>query len=179
MNFKSLAMPVISILLVTAVLFGVSAGLSGVAEKNAKAELESTIAFMLPESKTFTEEVYDGEDEAIRSVYKGETGFVIETVTSGYAGEVIMLVGVNNDGSVVGATVRKMSETWGLGAQALTDYNFLVQFMETQGDAEVGNNVDALTGATVTSKAITRGINAAVGYVTGADTSSGATSWGG
>lgn len=179
MNMKSLVMPTASVLLAAALLFGTSAALSGVTEKNARAELENAIAFVLPESKTFTEEVYDGEDEAIRSVHKGETGFVVETVTSGYAGEIVMLVGVNNDGTVAGATVRKMSETWGLGSQALVDYNFLVQFMGTEGDAEVGGNVDALTGATVTSKAITRGINAAVAYVTGADTSSGATSWGG
>ena len=176
MNFKSLLMPVLSLVLVGVVLLGSSAALSKVAEKNTKTELENAIAFMLPESQTFTEEVYDGEDEAIRRVYKGETGFVIETAVSGYAGDIVLLVGVNKDGSVAGATVRKMSETPGLGAQALTDYNFLVQFMGTQGDAEVGRNVDALTGATVTSKAITRGINAAVGYVTGVDSSSSATS---
>jgi len=39
--------------------------------------------------------------------------------------------------------------------------------------------VDGITGATVTSKAIARSINSAVGYVTGADVDSGATSWGG
>ena len=40
-------------------------------------------------------------------------------------------------------------------------------------------DVDALTGATVTSKAVVRCVNAAVAYVTGADTESAATSWGG
>jgi len=39
--------------------------------------------------------------------------------------------------------------------------------------------IDALTGATVTSKAIVRAVNSAVAYVTGADTVSAATSWGG
>lgn len=176
MKLKSFFLPVISVVLAAAVLFGARAALSGVAASNAQAELERAIAFMLPESTTFTEEAYDGEDDTIRRVYKGETGYVIETVATGYAGDIILLVGVNNTGSVAGVTVREMSETPGLGAQALTDYNFLVQFMGTEGDAAVGSDMDALTGATVTSKAITRGINAAVGYVTGADTSSGATS---
>ena len=49
----------------------------------------------------------------------------------------------------------------------------------TEGDAEIGNGIDAISGATVTSKAIARSVNSAVGFVTGADTSSGATSWGG
>ena len=56
---------------------------------------------------------------------------------------------------------------------------FLAQFLNTTGEAAVGESVDALTGATVTSKAVTRSINSAVAYVTGADTSSAATSWGG
>ena len=57
--------------------------------------------------------------------------------------------------------------------------NFLAQFLLTGGDAEVGSNVDALTGATVSSKAVTKAVNSAVAYVTGADTSSSATEWGG
>ena len=72
-----------------------------------------------------------------------------------------------------------MEETYGLGGKALKDWEFLAQFLRTEGDAEVGTNVDALTGATVTSKAVARSVNSAVGFVTGADTSSGATSWGG
>ena len=179
MKLKQWIAPLAAVLLMAAVLLGASTALRGVAEANAKAELESMIAFMLPESSTFTEEVYDGEDPAITAVYKGETGYVIQTSTTGYAGEVVLLVGVDNDGEVTGLMVRQLSETWGLGAEALRDSDFLIQFLGTEGDAEIGENVDAITGATVTSKAIARSVNAAVGFVTGADTSSGATSWGG
>ena len=90
-----------------------------------------------------------------------------------------MLVGVSNDGTVTGLVVRQMDETWGLGRRALTDHEFLAQFLNTSGEAQVGSNVDALTGATVTSKAVARCVNSAVAFVTGADVSSGATSWGG
>jgi len=51
--------------------------------------------------------------------------------------------------------------------------------LNTSGEAEVGTNVDAISGATVTSKAVARSINSAVAYVTGADVSSAATEWGG
>ena len=74
--------------------------------------------------------------------------------------------------------VRQMEETFGLGGRAASDTGFLAQFLGTAGDAAVGENVDALTGATVTSKAITKGINSAAAFVTGADVSSGATEWG-
>lgn len=179
MKVKQILTALAAIVISAAVLVGARFGLSGVASEIAAAEKKEMIRFMLPESTTFTQEVYTGEDEAIVAVYKGETGYVLETKTAGYAGDIYLLVGVDNSGKVTGLTVRDMEETLGLGAQALLDKDFLIQFLGTQGDAQIGEGVDALTGATVTSKAIARGVNAAVGFVTGADTSSGATSWGG
>ena len=147
-------------------------------------------------------ETYDGDDANIRSVHKAENGFVIETCTYGYAGEITMFVAVNNEGKVMGLVVQDMEETPGLGGKALTDYKFLCQFLNESGEfavASVGEDafsgatadasaadstgetvdVDAITGATVTSKAVVRSVNSAIAFVTGADTDSGATSWGG
>ena len=90
-----------------------------------------------------------------------------------------MLVAVNKDGMVVGLVVREMGETYSLGLNALNDADFLAQFLKTKGDAEIGAGVDAISGATVTSRAIARSVNSAVAYVTGADIDTGATSWGG
>lgn len=176
---KSILLPIITIALAALILLGLSAGLNGIAAANAQAEHLQMMQTLLPGSSEFVVEPYSGEDANIRSVHKGETGFVVETVTAGYAGDITMLIGISKEGTVTGLVVRELSETQGLGANALTDYEFLAQFLNTQGDAAIGTNVDALTGATVTSKAITRSVNSAVAYVTGADTSSGATSWGG
>ena len=191
---------IITILVVAVVLLGATYALNGVATANAQTEHLKTLQTLVPGSTTFTVEPYDGEDANIVSVHKGETGFVVETVTYGYAGNINMLVGVNNEGKVVGLVVRELSETYGLGANALTDVDFLAQFLNKSGEfavATVGadafsgatgtatestgetTDVDALTGATVTSKAVVRAINSAVAYVTGADVSSSATTWGG
>lgn len=175
---KSILLPVLTILLAAVLLLALTLGLSGAANANAQQEHLNILRILLPGSSSFTLEPYSGEDENIRSVHKGETGFVIETVTSGYAGEITLLVGVSSEGSVTGLVVRDMSETFGLGANALTDTDFLAQFLNVSEEVEIGDGVDALTGATVTSKAIARGVNSAVAYVTGADISSGATSWG-
>lgn len=172
-------MPLIAIVLAALILLGAYNGLMGIRTATAQAELEAKMQTILPGSTAFTEETYDGEDANIRAVYKGETGYVIQTVTHGYADDITMLIAVNNDGSVTGLQVRDMNETPGLGREALNDWEFLAQFLSTTGDAAVGENVDALTGATVTSKAIARSVNSAVSFVTGADASSGATSWGG
>jgi len=194
---KTVLLPVIAILLAAAVLLGASWALRGVAEKNAQAEHLRILQTLLPGSTEFTREPYAGEDASIRSVHKGETGFVVETVTGGYAGPITMLVSVSHEGKVIGLVIRDMSETVGLGWNALTDHEFLAQFLNTEGDVAIhvqadafsgatgssdtenSTYVDGITGATVTSKAIARSINAAVAYVTGADVDSGATSWGG
>lgn len=174
---KTAVLPLAVIALAAAILFGAALGLNSIATKNAQAEHLRIMQTLVPGSTSFVVEPYAGEDANIRSVHKGETGFVVQTVTNGYADEIEMLIGVSNEGYVTGLVVREMHETFGLGAQALTDWEFLAQFLKTEGDAEIGGGVDALSGATVTSKAIARSVNSAVAYVTGADVDSGATSW--
>ena len=176
---KTFLLPLLTVILAAAVLFGLTFGLKGVASANAQKEHLKMMQTILPGSENFTVEPYTGEDANIRCVHKGETGFVIETATQGYADEIVMLIGVSNDGKVKGLVVRQIHETHGLGNKALTDWRFLSQYLNTQGDAQVGEDVDAISGATVTSKAITRCVNSAVAYVTGSDVDSGATSWGG
>lgn len=171
-------MPLIAVFGMALVLLAATLGLNGLATENARAEHLRIMKTLLPGSESFTVEPYSGENDAIRSVHKGETGFVIETEVVGYADDITMLIGVSSEGTVTGLTVREMHETLGLGANALTDWQFLAQFLQSGGDAAVGENVDALTGATVTSKAIARSVNAAVGYVTGTDADTSATAWG-
>ncbi len=178
MKMKSLIMPVIVIVLYAGILFGVKAGTAGAAQVNYEEELNTLMLALLPGSTSFAEEAYEGEDANIKAVYRADNGCVIMTSTYGYAGDVVMLVGVDNDGDVKGLVVREMSETYGLGAKALTDDDFLAQFLWTEGDAEIGTNADAITGATVTSKAIARSVNSAVGFMTGVDASTSATTWG-
>lgn len=171
--------PIAAVLLAAALLLGAYNLTLGIRQENQQLELQQKMETILPGSSTFTAEAYTGEDANIAYVYKGETGYVIGTVTAGYAGPIHMLIGVSSDGAVTGLQVRQMEETFGLGGEALTDWQFLAQFLGTQGDAAVGENIDAISGATVTSKAITRCVNSAVAFVTGTDVDSGATSWGG
>ena len=176
---KSILLPIVAIILAAAILFGLNFGLASyLAEAEAK-ELTAKMQTILPGSSIFTEEAYTGEDANIVATYKAENGYVVETCTYGYAGNITMLIGVSNEGTVTGLQVRDMSETQGLGGEALWNWEFLIQFLNNAGDAAIGENIDGLTGATVTSKAIAKSVNSAVGFVTGADVDSSATSWGG
>ena len=192
--------PIIALILAAALLFGLCVGLDGMAAANARKHHLELMQTLLPGAVEFTNEPYAGEDANIRSVHKSDIGFVVETVTYGYAGEITMLIGVNNDGKVTGLVVSDAHETFGLGGNALTDHEFLAQFLNKTGSFEVETHgadafsgataeaapaegeaigVDAITGATVTSKAVVRCVNSAVAYVTGADATTEATSWGG
>ena len=192
--------PIIALILAAVLLFGLCLGLDGMAVKNAEQYHLTLMQTLLPGATEFTVEPYAGEDANIRSVHKSDIGFVVETSTYGYAGEITMLVGVNNAGKVTGVVVQKAHETFGLGGKALTDHVFLSQFLNKTGSFEVATTgedafsgataeaetaegeaigVDAITGATVTSKAVVRCVNSAVAYVTGADATTEATSWGG
>ena len=191
--------PIIALILASVLLLGLCVGLDGMAMKNAEAYHLQLMQTVLPGAEEFTVEPYSGEDANIRSVHKSDIGFVVETSTYGYAGEITMLVGVSNAGKVTGLVVTQAHETIGLGCNALTDHEFLAQFLNSAGAFEVATSgadafsgatgeaapegetvaVDAITGATVTSKAVVRCVNSAVGFVTGADVATEATSWGG
>lgn len=178
-QLNALFAPLLTLVLAAAILWGVSAALLPTAQANARTERDEIFATLLPGSTTFTRETPEEGDEAITAVWRGEGGCVVETVTAGYDGNITLWIGVSDDGTVTGLMTRDLSETWGLGGEALNNTTFLSQFLNTTGSAEVGTDVDALTGATVTSKAVTKGVNAAVAYVTGADVTSSATEWGG
>ena len=175
MNVKALIKPVAVLAAVFVLLLALSAGLAPTAAENAAAEQARLFDTLLPGGAPFTEEAYNGEDTAIAAVHRGSTGYIVETVTAGYAGDITMLVAVDLEGAVV----REMEETFGLGAEALSDAGFLSQLIWSRGELAVGDNVDALTGATVTSKAVVKAVNSASAFVTGADVSSSATEWGG
>ena len=192
--------PVIAIVLAALILLGASFALRGAAARKAQEEHLWLMQTLLPDSESFVVEPYAGEDTTIRSVHKAENGYVIETVTNGYADEITMLIGVNKEGNVTGLVVLEAHETLGLGSKILTDHVFLAQFLNQSGSFAVSSGegedafsgataaaepegesieVDGISGATVSSKAVVRCVNSAVAYVTGADATSAATTWGG
>lgn len=104
---------------------------------------------------------------------KGETlGYVI-TLTShaGYGGDIVLSMGVTKDGILNGYSITDISETAGLGMKAKEDA-FMSQFKGiqaqilevTKGGKSADNEIEAISGATITSKAVTYGIDAGLTY---------------
>ncbi len=112
-----------------------------------------------------------GSIDEVCAVDGGDTGYVI-TVTDGegYGGDIQITVGITADGTVSGVSFLSISETAGLGMKA-TESSFYEQYVGVQTekfyvskDGGEGEPIDAISGATITSRAVTSAVNAALGY---------------
>ena len=107
---------------------------------------------------------YTGGNALVTAVYKaGDAGYVVQVAPSGFGGNLDVMVGVGADGTCTGVSIISHAETSGLGANA-TKEDFRAQFV---GKANVavtkdGGDIAALTGATITSRAVCDGVNAAI-----------------
>lgn len=98
-------------------------------------------------------------------------GYIFNITTSkGYGGDIQLTVGIQSDGTVSGYSVLSISETAGLGMKA-KEPAFYEQYQGKQAEKFVvskdggdGEPIDALSGATITSRAVTGAVNAALSY---------------
>ena len=104
-----------------------------------------------------------------------EIGAVVTVVDhEGYGGDIKISVGILSDGTVKGIEMLEISETAGLGMKS-TEPEFKNQFKDknvekfvyTKSGASADNEIDALSGATITTNAVTNGVNAALTYFAG------------
>ncbi len=153
-----------AISLVIAILLSVvNAATKDIIAARAQQEIETALAKVIPEAESFEKVEYPLEVYAAK---QGENilGYCIKTMPSGYGGEITMIVGVGTDGAVKGVSITSMGETPGLGSLAKEE-KFLSRFIGKSGELKVnkeGGEIEALSGATVTSKAVTRGVNEAL-----------------
>ncbi|MDD2414316.1 MAG: RnfABCDGE type electron transport complex subunit G [Eubacteriaceae bacterium] len=105
------------------------------------------------------------------SGYKGDqlVGYTVKTTPKGYGGDVEVLTGIGVDGKVSGVTILDQSETAGLGARCV-EPSFQQEYQGKDASKELSvvktnptdNQIQAITGATITSKAVTKGVNASM-----------------
>jgi len=122
------------------------------------------------------EEIGMEKPEELLEVYIGTNngevvGYTVKTgPTSGYSGEVQVLTGITSDGIISGITIIKHNETPGLGALATGEWNdqfngksATEELVVVKGAAKEGSNeIQAITGSTITSKAVIEGVNTSI-----------------
>ena len=98
-------------------------------------------------------------------------GHVVEVTANGFGGAINMVVGVDINGAVTGVSVIKHTETGNIGTKVVADSAVLGRFEGMsldKGEITVNsgdNRFDGVTGATVSSKGVTAGVNAALAAV--------------
>ena len=150
-----------------------------IAEKN-KTKTAAAIQEVLPEMEgspavvELTDEMTaaaSGAGATITEAYEAQAGgsvigYALKIVASGSQGNIEMMVGVDAAGAVTGVSIVKNSETSGIGSKVMSNENgVLDQFIgksAADGTLSVGKNVDAISGATVSSRGVTTGVNAAL-----------------
>lgn len=119
----------------------------------------------------YEEQITDYTDQTglVTNVYKGMNGYALEVMPAGFDNAITMMVGVSFEGEVLGISIISHTESAGLGAVAAAKNAagnaFRDQFVGLSGSVSVskdGGTVDAITNATVTSRAICNGVNAAL-----------------
>ena len=139
-------------------------------EEQFRLEENAALKEIVPEADSFTKKSIDGIEyfEAL----KGDSliGYCVKVMGSGYTGYIHMIVGIDQNGSIKGARVLEHQETPGLGAKIAEtkpgekDPWFLRQFVgKAAKTVTVKKEIDAITGATISSKAVTDAINKTAG----------------
>lgn len=164
----------VTLFVITAVMALALAVVNGItADRIARIQEEKTrqaLSGVLAEGVTLEEELPEFPDETglVKAAYSTTDGYVIQVTPAGYGGAIDMVVGVSGEGTVTGIEIVSHSETASLGAniaQGSKGEAFRGQFVNQSGTLAVtkdGGSIDALTGATVSSRAVTKGVNAAL-----------------
>lgn len=160
----------------TGLLLGVVHNITAGPIEAARAEqVRNALQAVLPAAESFQPQTApEGAPAALVELHRGETpkgltGYCVTVESKGYGGPIRFVVGLDGQGTVTGITLLSSSETPGLGAKASEDgfrnqyvgqapERFTVTKNQTAGKGEI----QALSGATITSRAVTDGVNAAL-----------------
>lgn len=176
---KSEKIEIIKVSLILFLITAISAALlavinsvtSPIIEKNEIIKQNAAMKIVLEDADSFGEENLrnDKMDKIVTAVYNSNNnaGYVVIASPSGYGGAINLAVGISEEGKVKGVNVISQTETAGLGAKC-TKKEFLEQYKGKTKGITVSkanakdNQINAISSATITSKAVTKGVNAAI-----------------
>ena len=176
---KEISVLTVKLLLICAIVSALLAGVNSITKpiiaENEQKNFEIAMQEVLPEASGF-EEVNLGDytpsetGVTLDSLYRADNGgYVVSTVCpEGYGGDVSVMVGITKDLTVNQVKIMSMSETPGLGAKA-SEPEFIGQYdglaagiTVVKNTAPADNQIEAISGATITSKAVTKAVNTAL-----------------
>ena len=175
-NLKNILRLSITLLLITAVVAAALAGVNAITEERIAAIQAQKTQNAIAQVLTFEGEAVLLENTpenvngvAVTAVYQTSAGYAVQVEPAGFGGGINMMVGVDLEGKVTGISIISHAETAGLGAVAAANTGageaFRGQFVGRSGELKVtkdGGTIDAISSSTITSRAVTEGVNAAI-----------------
>jgi len=180
--WNNIIKPTLVLFIVCAVIAGALAYVNGVTQEIIEAitqqEQEQFRKEVMAEADRFVKIEKEGMPDKIAGVYEAYrndtiVGYVMDVTVKGYGGAMKLTVGVNINGQVTGVVIGDNNETPGLGSKA-KDPGFTEQFKEVTTDNTLNvvkqnkksaDEIQAISGATITSRAVTGGVQAALDSV--------------
>ena len=162
----------VTLLVICAVVAAVLAGVNMITKDKIAAiqvqKTENAIQEVIPDAQDVQQLPLEGDAGIVQAVYAANGSYAVQVAPGGFDGEVTMMVGIS-EGKVTGISVISHTETPGLGAVAAPQNAkgdaFRGQFVGQEGTLVIGQQIDAMSGATITSNAVVTGVNAALSYV--------------
>ena len=172
LNAKDVLKPTLILFVICLVITALLAGTNELTKDKIKQQeiqnAEASRKVVLQDAETFEEST----DKTYFTAKKGDKtiGYVFTTESKGYGGTMKVMTGIEQSGKVSGVVILSMYETPGLGANAQKD-TFRDQYKQTapekgfdviKSGSKADGQIQAMTGATITSKAVTNAVNQAV-----------------
>lgn len=163
-------------IIVSGLLAYVNSITAPVISANDQKTFEASMSEVLPNGGSFTEEKLsftpNESGVELSSIYKAENGGYVATAVchEGYGGDITVMVGIKDDMTVNKIKIMSLSETAGLGAKSdtpefMNQYDGLksgINVVKNNGGSAADNTISAISGATITSKAVTKAVNCAL-----------------
>ncbi len=177
-NILPMLMPAIVLTSISVIIAGILAITNNftapVIAKNSEKATNDALSVVVPSALEFKIVEKDEESTNENDIYIAysddgkEAGYAVSVSPLGFGGNIDIIVGFSLDKTITGVEIVNSSETPGLGSKA-SDKEFKEQFLDKKPPLNVvknekpgENTISAISGATITSKAVTSGINTAM-----------------
>ena len=165
-NWNKIFKPIVVLCAICVVITGALALTNSV---TAPIILEATIAAqnaarqeLVPDAASF-EKVEGIQVENVSDIYVADNGCAVITCAGkGYGGTITVMVAFNTDDTIKQIKITEQAETAGLGAKIASDKDFQNSFAGLPAEDFTVSDISAISGATISSKAVTAAVNAAI-----------------
>ena len=158
--------PIVVLFVICVIVTGALAATNGVTapmiERATQQAQEQARKELVPEAKSFTP-VESVKVDQVSEVWLSDNGYTVVTSSAkGYGGPITVMVAFSPEGVIDQIKITQQTETQGLGSKIVTDPNFQSSFSGLPAEPLQITDIDAVSGATISSKAVTTAVNAAI-----------------